>query len=132
VENAECDIPEVMVSRRLDNMLNQFDLQLRYQGLNLAHYLQMMGMEESKLREDYRDSAHEDVKTQLVLEKIAEVEKIEATDEEIDAEIKNMADSYNQPVEEMKKHLRDDDIEYIKDTIKRRKTIKFLVDNAKA
>ena len=132
VENAECDIPEVMVSRRLDNMLNQFDLQLRYQGLNLAHYLQMMGMEESKLREDYRDSAHEDVKTQLVLEKIADVEKIEATDEEIDAEIKNMADSYNQPVEEMKKHLRDDDIEYIKDTIKRRKTIKFLVDNAKA
>jgi len=132
VENAGCDIPEVMVSRRIDSMLNQFDLQLRYQGISLEQYLKITGIEESKLREDYRDSAYQDVKTQLVLEKIAEVEKIESSEEDINEEIKNMADRYNQPVEEIKKHLRDDDIEYIKDSIKRRKTVKLLIDNAKA
>ncbi|NLM73665.1 MAG: trigger factor [Clostridiaceae bacterium] len=132
VDNAQCDIPEVMVNRRLDAMLNQFDLQLRYQGMSLESYLKMMGMEESKLREDYRESAYEDVKTQLVMDKIAEVENIEVTPEEYEEELKQMADRYNQPVEEMKKHLRSDDIEYIKDSIERRKTIALLVENAKA
>ncbi len=132
VDNAQCDIPEVMVNRRLDAMLNQFDLQLRYQGMSLESYLKMMGMEESKLREDYRESAYVDVKTQLVMDKIAEVENIEVTPEEYEEELKQMADRYNQPVEEMKKHLRSDDIEYIKDSIERRKTIALLVENAKA
>ena len=132
VDNAQCDIPEVMVNRRLDAMINQFDLQLRYQGMSLESYLKMMGMEESKLREDYRESAYEDVKTQLVMDKIAEVENIEVTPEEYEEELKQMADRYNQPVEEMKKHLRSDDIEYIKDSIERRKTIALLVENAKA
>ena len=132
VDNAQCDIPEVMVNRRLDAMLNQFDLQLRYQGMSLESYLKMMGMEESKLREAYRESAYEDVKTQLVMDKIAEVENIEVTPEEYEEELKQMADRYNQPVEEMKKHLRSDDIEYIKDSIERRKTIALLVENAKA
>ncbi|NMA66060.1 MAG: trigger factor [Clostridiaceae bacterium] len=132
VENAQCDIPEVMVDRRLDGMLNQFDMQLRYQGMDLKNYLQMMGMEESKLREDFRGNAHDEVKTQLVLEKISKVENIDVTEEEYEEELASMAARYNQPVEEMKKHLRVDDIEYIKDSIKRRKTIKFLVENAQA
>jgi len=131
VDNAACDIPEVMINRRLDDMMRQFDMQLRYQGMNLEGYLQMMGMDMEKFRADYRDSAREDVKTQLVLEKIAEVENIIASPEEFDAELEEMAKRYNQPVEEMKKHLHDDDIEYIKSSIERRKTIKLLVENAK-
>lgn len=132
VDNAQCDIPEVMVNRRLDGMLNQFDMQLRYQGMNLENYMKMMGMEESKLREDFRENAYQDVKTQLVMEKIAEVENVEVTPEEYEEELKQIADRYNQPVEEMKKHLRGDDIEYIKDSIERRKTVALLVENAKA
>jgi len=131
VDNAACDIPEVMINRRLDDMMRQFDMQLRYQGMNLEGYLQMMGMDMEKFRADYRDNAREDVKTQLVLEKIAEVENIIASPEEFDAELEEMAKRYNQPVEEMKKHLHDDDIEYIKSSIERRKTIKLLVENAK-
>ena len=131
VDNAACDIPEVMINRRLDDMMRQFDMQLRYQGMNLEGYLQMMGMDMEKFRADYRDSAREDVKTQLVLEKIAEVENIIASPEEFDAELEEMAKRYNQQVEEMKKHLHDDDIEYIKSSIERRKTIKLLVENAK-
>jgi len=131
VDNAACDIPEVMINRRLDDMMRQLDMQLRYQGMNLEGYLQMMGTDMEKFRADYRDSALEDVKTQLVLEKIAEVENIIASPEEFDAELEEMAKRYNQQVEEMKKHLHDDDIEYIKSSIERRKTIKLLVENAK-
>jgi len=131
VDNATCDIPEVMINRRLDDMMRQFDLQLRYQGMDLEGYLQMIGTDLEKFKADYRDSALEDVKTQLVLEKIAEVENIIASPEEFDAELEEIAKRYNQTVEEMKKHLHDDDIEYIKSSIERRKTIKLLVDNAK-
>jgi trigger factor len=132
VDNATVDIPEVMVNRRLDDMLRQFDMQLRYQGLNLQGYLNMMGIEESQLRNDYREHAYNDVKTQLVLDKIAEVENIEVTPEEYDAELEQLAQRYRQPAEEMKKHLHEDDIEYIKNSVERRKTIALLVENAKA
>lgn len=131
VDNASCDIPDVMVNRRLDEMISRLDMQLRYQGMNLEGYLKAMGMEESKLREDYRDNAYQDVKTQLVMEKIAEVEKVEVTPEEYDAEVEEMAGRYNQTAEEMKKHLQDDDIEYIKNSIERRKTIALLAENSK-
>jgi trigger factor len=131
VENASCEIPDVMVNRRLDDMMRQLDMQLRYQGMNLEGYLKMMGMEESQIRNDYRENAQRDVKTQLVLEKISEAENISATPEEYDAELVEMAKRYNQSVEEMKKHLHEDDIEYIKNSIERRKTIAMLVENAK-
>lgn len=132
VDNAACDIPEVMVNNRLDSMLRQLDMQLQYQGLNLEKYLQVMNIEESKIRADYRDQAYQDVKTQLVMEKISQDENIEATPEELDAELEKMAESYKQPVEEMKKHLHEDDIEYIKNSIVSRKTVALLVENAKA
>lgn len=129
VDNSTCDIPEVMVNNRLDDMMRQMDMQLRYQGMNLEGYLNMMGLEIDKFRSDYRDNALEDVKTQLVLEKIAETENIIASPEEYDAELEEMAKRYNQSVEEMKKHLRDDDIEYIKSSIERKKTVEMLVEN---
>ena len=131
-DNAICEIPEVMVNKRLDDMMRQFDMTLRYQGLNLQGYMNMMGIDEAKLREDYRESAHQDVKTQLVIEKIAEVEKIDCSPQEYDEELSKMAESYHQPVEEMMKHLHEDDIEYIKTSVISKKTIAILADNAKA
>lgn len=131
VDNASCEIPEVMVDKRLDQMLNQFDMQLRYQGMSLEQYLQMMGMDISKFKADYYDNALNDEKTQLVLEKIAEVENIIASEEEYEAELEEMAKKYNQTADEMKKQLRDEDIEYIKDSIEQKKTIELLVKNAK-
>ncbi|MDI9513616.1 MAG: trigger factor [Bacillota bacterium] len=131
-DNATCDIPDVMVERRLDEMMRQFDMTLRYQGMNLATYMQIMGMDEAKFRDQYRESALRDVKTQLVIEKIAETEGIDATPEEYDQELERMAEQYHQPVEEMKKHLHNDDIEYIKNSIISRKTVAMLVENVKA
>jgi len=131
-ENASCDIPDVMVESRLNEMMRQFDMTLRYQGLDLPSYLQIMGMDAEKFRDEYRESALRDVKAQLVLEKIAKTEGIEATDEEYAQELEKMAEQYRQPVEEMKKHLHEDDIEYIKNSIITRKTVAMLVENAKA
>ena len=131
-DNATCDIPDVMVERRLDEMMREFDMTLRYQGLDLPTYFKIMGIEAEKFRSEYRDAALNDVKAQLVLEKIAKTEGIEATDEELEQEIAKMAEQYKQPVEEMKKHLHDDDIEYIKNSIITRKTVAMLVESAKA
>lgn len=132
VDNATCDIPEVMVKSRLDDMMRQLDMQMQYQGFNLETYLKMTGMDEHKLRADYRDNAYRDVKTQLVMEKITVVENIEVSPEEYDEELAKMAETYKQSVEEMKKHLHEDDIEYIKKSIERRKTVAMLTENAKA
>ena len=129
-DNATVDIPEVMVSRRLDDMLRQFDMQLRYQGMDLANYLKMIGSDESQIRTEQHDSALNDVKTQLVLEAVGKAENVEVNEEEYEAELVSMSERYKQPVEEMKKHLHEDDIEYIKNTIVRRKTVELLVNAA--
>jgi len=126
VENAEVDIPEVMVERQINNILKRLEMALAYQGINMKSYMEIMGLDEKKMREDYRERALEEVKTDLVLEKIAQTEKIEASDEEVEKEIVEMAEKYNQKPEEFKKHLQNDDIEYIKDTIIRRKTIELM------
>lgn len=126
MENAEVDIPEVMVERQINNILQRMDVALAYQGLNLKTYMEIMGIDEKKMRDDYRERALEEVKTELVLEKIAQTENIQATDEEVEKEIAEMAERYKQNPEDFKKHLQNDDIEYIKETIVRRKTIELL------
>ena len=127
VDNAEVVIPDVMVERQLDNILKRLEMSLRYQGMELKNYLDMMGMEEEALRNEYRDRALQDVKTQLVLEKIAAEEKVDATQEEIEAEIAETAEKYKQSLEDFKKHLKNDDIEYIKDTVITNKTIALMM-----
>ncbi|NLM10097.1 MAG: trigger factor [Clostridiaceae bacterium] len=126
VENAEVDIPEVMVERQINNIMQRLNMTLLYQGMDLNTYLNMMGIDEKTMRDDYRERALEEVKTQLVLEKISQAEKVEASDEEVEAEIAEMAKNYNQNAEDFKKHLQNDDIEYIKDTIITRKTIELM------
>lgn len=127
VNNAEVVIPDVMVERQLDNILKRLEMSLRYQGMDLKNYLDMMGMEEETLRGEYRDKALQDVKTQLVLEKISLEEKVDATEEEIEAEIAETAEKYKQSSEDFKKHLKNDDIEYINDTVITNKTIKLMM-----
>lgn len=126
VENAEVDIPDVMVERQINNIMQRISMSLSYQGMDLKTYMEIMGTDEKKMRDEYRERALEEVKTQLVLEKIAQEEKVEASDEEVEAEITSMAEKYNQNAEDFKKHLRNDDIEYIKDTIITRKTIELM------
>jgi len=132
VENATVDIPEVMIDAQVRIMLRDFDYQLRYQGLNLEAYLKYMNMDIDKLKESYRDVAKSRVKSQLVLEKVAEAEGIAATEEDLNAEIEKTAKHYNQDLEKFKKTLKEDEITYIKDGIVIQKAIDFLVDNSVA
>ncbi|MGI6585077.1 MAG: trigger factor [Gracilibacteraceae bacterium] len=132
VENATVDIPEVMIDTQVNIMLRDFDYQLRYQGLNLEAYLKYMNMELDKLKESYKDTAKNRVKSQLVLEKVAEVEGVAATEEDLDAEIEKTAKYYKQDLEKFKKTLNEDEISYIKDGIIIQKAIDFLVENSVA
>ena len=130
-ENATVDIPEVMVQKQIDAMVKDFDMRLRYQGLELGKYLEIMGMDYEGFRGQFAQRAEDEVKVQLVVEKICQVEDVQASDEDADAEIQKMAEAYKQSAEELKKTLRPDDMDYIKKDIAFRKTIKLLVDNAK-
>ena len=132
VENATVDIPEVMVDAQVNIMLRDFDYQLRYQGLNLEAYLKYMNMDIDKLKESYKEVAKGRVKSQLVLEKVAETEGVSATDEDLDAEIEKTAKHYQQDLEKFKKTLKEDEISYIKDGVIVQKTIDFLVENSVA
>ena len=131
VENASVDIPRVMVEKHIDGMAYDFDMRLRYQGMDLQRYLDIMGMDTDTFREQFSKRAEKEVKTQLVLEKVSKLEGIDATDEEVSEEIKRLAENYKQNEEDFKKHLREDDIEYIMSGIVVKKTVDFLVENAK-
>lgn len=130
VENVTVDIPQVMIDAQVNIMLRDFDYQLRYQGLNLEAYLKYMNMDIDKLRESYMEVAKGRVKSQLVLEKIAEVEAVATTEEDLTEELEKTAKQYGKDIEELKKSLKDDDIEYIKDGIIIQKTIDFLVESS--
>ncbi|HOL92150.1 MAG TPA: trigger factor [Clostridiales bacterium] len=131
VENAAVDIPPVMIDRQIDNLVYDFRMSLMYQGLDLERYLEIMGMDMNSFRDQFRTRAEQEVKTQLVLDKISKVEAIVPTDEETDAEIKRLAENYRQSEEEFRQHLKPDDIEYIRSTLITRKTVGFLLENAK-
>lgn len=130
-ENATVEIPEVMVENQINSMARDFDRRLRYQGLDLQRYLEMLGMDFNAFREQFRDSARNSVKVQLVVEKICEVENTPVSDEDVDAEITKMAEAYKQPAEDLKKTLKPEDTEYLKKDIAYKKTIEVLVKNAK-
>lgn len=130
-DNAIVEIPAVMVEKQIDAMARDFDMRLRYQGLDLQKYLEIMGMDFEGFRGQFKERAENEVKVQLVVEKISKVENVEVSDEEVEAEIVKMAEQYKQSVEDLKKSLRPEDLEYVKNDMAFRKTIKLLVENAK-
>ena len=128
-ENTKLDIPSGMIELEIDNMLKDIETRLSYQGLKLEQYFKMMGKTEEEVRKEYEPQAIEAIKSRLTLEAIIKKEKIEATDEEIDAKIKEMAENYGKKEEEIKdnENIRN----YIKQGIESEKAIDFLVENAK-
>lgn len=129
VELVEGEIPEVMFDNKLEDDLKNYENQLAQQGIPLDMYLQYMGMDKDKFKENMKPNAVKQVKLQLAVEKIAELEKIEASDEDADAKINEMAEMYQMEAEQIKKFVA---VEDVKKDIVGEKTVKFLVDNAKA
>ena len=130
--NATVEIPDAMVERQIDSMVRNFEARLAQQGLKHADFMKYTGQDEKSFRNQYRDQAEKSVRANLVLEAIENVEKFEAAEEEIDAEIEKFAKQIGQNVEDLKKNLTEGDREYFKADVIRDKAVKFLCDNAKA
>ncbi len=123
----EIDIPQEMIDTQIQNMIRDFDMQMRYQGMDLQQYMKYTGTTADMLKEQFKDDAAKRVKTSLILEKVCEVEGIDATDKDVEKEYQKTVESSGMKLEDVKKYIPESDI---KDRIKAEKTIKFLVDNA--
>ena len=110
IDRVESDVPQMMIDREVDEIINSFDMQLRDQGMNLETYLKYTQGTVEGLQEQYRERAEQQVMVRLGLAKIAEIEGFEATDEEIEAEYKKIADAYGMPIENVKGMVRSKDI----------------------
>ena len=131
VANAEVEVPEVMIQSRLEEMISDMGQRLQQQGMSLDDYFKFTNTTKETLMETHREDAEKGVKTDLILEAVKAAENIEATEEEIDAEIEKLAKQYNQKAEVMKSVLEGQgNIAMFKNSIAMEKTIKFLLDKA--
>lgn len=126
-EGIKAEIPQVMIEKKIDSDINDFAYRLQAQGLDLQTYLQYTGMDNEKFREGFKARAEKQVKLDLALEKIIEVEKIEVSAEEIDAEYQKFAEAYNMEIDAIKKAI---PTENIQPEIASRKAVDLIVDNA--
>lgn len=122
------DIPDCMFESRVDEMLRDFEYRLQSQGMDLKNYLQYTGMELDAFRKTFRPQAEAQVKTRLALEKIVELEKIEPTSDEVEAEYLNIAQQYKMEVEKVKGIVPTSDI---KSGLAMNKALDIVRENAK-
>ena len=104
IDLAQGDIPEAMYENQVNDMMRDFEMRLRQQGMNIdmKTYMQYMGMEESTVREMYREEAEKKVKLRLALQSIAAKENIEVTEADIEDEYSKMAEAYKMDVKQVK------------------------------
>lgn len=127
VENMECEIPECMFEHRTDDMIQDYSYRLKMQGIDLDTYLSYLGQDKDAFKASFRTGAENQVKTSIALEAIVEAENIEATDEDIEEEIKKLADQYQMEAEQIKNAVPQDQIA---SDIKTRKALDLVVDSA--
>ena len=101
--NASVNIPDVMIEDEIDQILNEMDQDFQRQGFSLAQYMNILKMDMTKIRENFKNDAEKRVKLRLVLEEIAKVENIEVNDEDIDKEIDDLASKYQMKKEDISK-----------------------------
>ena len=131
VENAEMDIPDAMLNTQVRQMLDDFSRRMQSQGLTMEQYFQFTGMTLDKMQEEMKPQALKRIQTRLVLEKIAEVENIQPTEEEVEEEFKKMADAYKMEVEKIKELLGDRELEQMKKDMAVQKAVTLIADEAK-
>ncbi|WZL81787.1 trigger factor [Vallitaleaceae bacterium 9-2] len=131
VENASIELPEPMVELEAENMTYDMAQRLQYQGLSIEQYFQYTGQNMETLKASMKPEAEKKIKARLVLEAIAVAENIEATDEDVEAEIARMAEMYNMEVEKIKETIGDDEKDSIKQDLVNQKAYDLIVENAK-
>jgi len=131
VENMTIDLPPVMVDNRVDQMINELAAQLQTQGMSLEQYMAFSGADKDQMREDYRDTARKNVLTDILLESVADAEKITVAEAELNFEIEMMAQMYRTPPKQIANYLRENgQLINVASSIRRRKAMKFILDNA--
>lgn len=129
-EANEIDIPEVMVEDQIDDMLQEFDQQLRYQGLDLQKYFEYLQKDVKEFRGELREDAYKRVKTRLVVEAVAKAEGLQATAEDIEKELQAMADQYKMEIDKLKEAMGAENFSFLEKDIKMRKAVDFMFENA--
>ena len=129
MDNLEVVIPDAMVEAQLDDMMNQYAMNMQSSGFTLEQYAQMMGTTVQGLREQSREGAVQQIRNTLLLEKVAEEENIQVSDEELEEEYQTMAKEYDMDVEKVKEYLPLEDLRKEKQL---QKAMDLIVDNAVA
>ena len=127
-ENTTVDMPNALIEAELDNQMERFGYQLQMSGYSMEQYAKMMGGDLNTMRNAFRPAAEKQAKVNVTLEKIIEVEGITVTDEEVEAEYAAVAAQYSLEVEKVKTMVPADEIQT---SLKTRKAVKVIVDNAK-
>lgn len=131
IADATMDIPEAMIQTTQRQMLDEYSQNMRAQGISLEQYMQYTGVDADALMEQLKPQAQERIKARLVLGAVAAAEKMEATEEDIEAEIKTMAEAYNLEVEKVKELLGESGRKSLMEDILIKKAQEFVTDNAK-
>ena len=128
IDNLEAEIPECMNEQKCDELVQDYAYRLQMQGLDLNTYLQYLGQTIDDFKAQYADAAKKQVKVSLALEEIVKAENIEATEDEVNAEVDKLAEQYGMDADQIKKAV---PTEQLENDIKTRKAVDVIVDSAK-
>jgi trigger factor len=130
IENAQMEIPQQMIAAQTRQMTQEFAQRLQSQGLSLEQYMQFTGVTPQKMMEDLEPQALKRIQSRLVLEAVVAAENIEASDEEIDKELENMASMYQMEIDKLKELIGDDEKKQIGMDLAVQKAVEFVVKEA--
>ena len=131
IKNMEVEIPEVLVESELDNYMSDMDYRLRYQGITLQDYAKYLNITMEQLREERRKEAEKSVKVRLAMQEVLRLEKIEVTNDDVNAKIKELAKSAKKTIKEYKETMSSQSLNYLKNDILMNKLLTFLVESNK-
>ena len=131
IENAQMDIPEAMIQNQIQQLMQDFIRRMQAQGLSIDQYYQFTGLDNAKIQEQMRPQALKRIQSRLVLEKIAETENIQISDEKFEEELKTMADMYKMEVEKLKEVMGDYEKEQIKKDMAVQEAVTLVAESAK-
>ena len=131
IADAQMEIPDAMLETQQRQLLENFAQRIQAQGITLEQYMQFTGLTAQTMMEQLKPEALKRIQSRLVLEAVAAAEKMEATEEDFEAEVKSMAEAYQMEADKVKELLGEQGAKQVKEDICVRKAADFIVDNAK-
>ncbi|MDD7642812.1 MAG: trigger factor [bacterium] len=131
IDKSKMEIPEAMIDMQAENMIEEFAQRISAQGMSFDQYMQFSGMTIDKMKEQVRPEALQRIQSSLVLEQIAKEENLEATDEDVDAEVTKMAEMYGMKAEDLKSYMGESEKESMKRDLAVKKAVEFIMANVK-